>query len=128
MELLLSEWRFGVYRSIVMSYQLPLEPVQGISVERRRAVNRLQKTLCPPKCYDDTTQSPRFLSHDRTFTVVALSYQGQSVVLLGKNLVVPSPTLTTNKHLLSCNILFLLLSNHLLGPRIAIEGRKQVND
>ena len=84
MELLLSEWRFGVYRSIVMSYQLPLEPVQGISVERRRAVNRLQKTLCPPKCYDDTTQSPRFLSHDRTFTVVALSYQGQSVVLLGE--------------------------------------------
>ena len=35
--------------------------------------------------------------------------------------------LTTNKYLLSCNVFFLLLSKHLLGPRITIECRKQVN-
>ena len=36
--------------------------------------------------------------------------------------------LTTKKYLLSCNILFLFLSNHLLGSRIAIERGKHVND
>ena len=77
-------------------------------------------SLCP-QSVKMPPQSPRFLSYGHTTTVVALPLQSQK---MGRSF-----HIFDNKQAPSIlhNMFFLLLSNYLLGSRIAIECRKQVN-
>ena len=75
------------------------------------ATNPWTTTLCYKESHDATTKCPILVSQ--------LHSHGGCTVL--------KPAVTTNNHILSCNMFFLPLSYYLLGSRIAIECRKQVN-